>query len=98
MAKWYVTPWPEQIARKIEMGRTIPASDFQHNRGTQHHLAFHGGAKYLNQKRDELLRHAQVDLCDDNRTADSAVVNVRRMFFGEIGGGCFQSEVGQYLA
>ena len=80
VAKWYVTQWPEQIARKIEMGKAVPASDVQHNSATQHHLAFHGGAKYLNE-------HWQVDLCDDNRTADKAVTNVRGMFFAEIGGG-----------
>ena len=98
IAKWYVTPWPEQIARKVEVGRTIPERDKQANLGYQHIRAFEQGAKEVIRIHDDLMRHAQVDLCDDKRTQDASIAKVRRTFFAEVGGGCFQSEAGQYLA
>ena len=52
----------------------------------------------MNETREEILKHAQLDLCNDDRTMDDAILKVRRMFFAEVGGGCFRNEAGEYLA
>ena len=79
IAKWYVTPWPEQIARKVEVGRTIPERDKQANLGYQHIRAFEQGAKEVIRIHDDLIRHAQVDLCDDKRTQDVSIAKVHSL-------------------
>ena len=93
-----MTPWPEQIARKVNVGRTIPLSDKRKNYGFQHIRAFEYGPGEVIKVRNDVMRHLQVDLCDDNRTQETSILKVRRTFFAEVGGGCFQSEDGQYLA
>ena len=98
IAKWYMTPWPEQIQRKIEMGRTVPTSDRAKNLGIHHSRAFNEGAKYVVQVRQSLLHLKQVELCEDNRTIDKLLRDVRRAFFAEVGGGCIQSHDGQFYS
>ena len=80
------------------MGRTIPLSDKRKNYGFQRIRAFEDGPGEVMKVRDGVMKHLQVDLCDDSRTQETSIVKVRRTVYAEVGGGCFQSADGHYLA
>ena len=36
IVKWFWTPWPESVARKLEVGKTIPKDEAEAGVGPQH--------------------------------------------------------------
>ena len=54
IAKYTWTPWPESIARKMQIGAKIPQSEYDANRGNHH--KYNADFGRLKSKREEVLR------------------------------------------
>ena len=64
IAKWAWTPWPEQVGRKIEMGRRISPGDKSQGLAIHRTTAFLTGSKSLAEKRRGWTRSPDLHTLD----------------------------------